>query len=156
MSDKRDDQADSAHPSENAETRTYDVGYGRPPQATKFQAGRSGNPKGRPKGSKNFKTLFEEELAQPITLTENGKRKRMPKRQALVKQMINKALSNDAKAAAIVLDQIRRSESQGEAVPTLDIRPLQHPDLLANIVRRIRLNEPSGATDAPTSEENAQ
>ena len=74
------------------------VGYGRPPQHTRFQPGRSGNPKGRPKGSKNFSTLFSEELAQPVILKENGKRRRMPKRQALAKQVINKALSNDLRA----------------------------------------------------------
>jgi Family of unknown function (DUF5681) len=86
------------------------VGYARPPQHTRFKPGRSGNPKGRPKGSKNFSTLFSEELAQLVTLTENGKRRRMPKRQALAKQVINKALSSDSKAAALVIDQINRSE----------------------------------------------
>jgi Family of unknown function (DUF5681) len=88
----------------------YVVGYRRPPKATQFTAGNSGNPNGRPKGSKNFSTLFAEELAQTVTLTENGKRKKMPKQQALAKQLVNKALSNDPKAAALVLDQIRRSE----------------------------------------------
>jgi Family of unknown function (DUF5681) len=73
----------------------------------------SGNPKGRPKGSKNFSTLFAKELAQTVTLTENGKRKKMAKRQARAKQLVNKALSNDPKAAALVLDQIRRSEALG-------------------------------------------
>ena len=62
--------------------------------------GNSGNPKGRPKGSKNFSTLFAEELAQTVTLTENGKRKKMPKQQALAKQLVNKALSNDQKASS--------------------------------------------------------
>jgi Family of unknown function (DUF5681) len=88
----------------------YVVGYRRPPKATQFTAGNSGNPNGRPKGSKNFSTLFAEELAQTVTLTENGKRRKMAKRQALAKQLVNKALSNDPKAAALVLDQIRRSE----------------------------------------------
>ncbi len=80
----------------------YTVGYGRPPQHTRFQPSRSGNPKGRPKGSKTLSTLFAEELAQTVTLTENGKRTKVSKRQALVKQAINKALSNDPKAAALV------------------------------------------------------
>jgi Family of unknown function (DUF5681) len=88
----------------------YVVGYRRPPKPTRFTVGNSGNPKCRPKGSKNFSTLFVEELAQTVTLTENGKRKKMSKRQALAKQLVNKALSNDPKAAALVLDQIRRSE----------------------------------------------
>lgn len=38
----------------------YDVGYGKPPVATRFKQGQSGNPKGRPKGAKNKRSaLFE-------------------------------------------------------------------------------------------------
>jgi hypothetical protein len=99
----------------------YVVGYRRPPKATQFTAGNSGNPNGRPKGSKNFSTLFAEELAQTVTLTENGKRRKMAKRQALAKQLVNKALSNDPKAAALVLDQIRRSEAVGGPVQQADM-----------------------------------
>jgi hypothetical protein len=99
----------------------YVVGYRRPPIATRFTPGSSGNPKGRPKGSKSFSPLFAEELAQTVTLTENGKRKKMPKRQALAKQLVNKALSNDPKAAALVLDQIRRSEEMRDPVQEVKI-----------------------------------
>ena len=31
----------------------YEVGYGKPPEASKFKKGKSGNPKGRPKGARN-------------------------------------------------------------------------------------------------------
>ena len=92
----------------------YAIGYGRPPLRTRFQSGRSGNPKGRPKGSKNFNTLIAEELAQPVVLTENGRRKKMSKQQALAKQLTNRALSNDLKAAALVIDHARRSEESPE------------------------------------------
>ena len=43
------------------------------------------------------------------------------KRQALAKQVINKALSNAPKAAALVLDQIRRSEGLAEGPVTIKV-----------------------------------
>ena len=116
------------------------VGYARPPRHTRFQPGRSG-PKGRPKGSK--KSTFG------VTLTEKGKRRRMPKRQALAKQVINKALSNDPKAAALVLDQIRRSEGSPEGPVAIEVDQPENKLLKESIIRCIRMNEdaPSG-TDA--------
>ena len=43
-------------PLEPSET-PYEVGYGRPPSATRFQPGQSGNPKGRPKGTRNASSM---------------------------------------------------------------------------------------------------
>ncbi len=124
---------DPKRPSSNG--GEYTIGYGRPPQHTRFQPSRSGNPKGRPKGSKNLSTLFAEELAQTVTLTENGKRKKMSKRQALVKQAINKALSNDPKAAALVFDQIRRCEGLAPVQPVQQVK--MNTDEYEVIARRL-------------------
>ncbi len=44
---------------EGAPEREYEVGYGKPPVASRFPPGRSGNPRGRQKGSKNGRTLLE-------------------------------------------------------------------------------------------------
>ena len=41
-------------------TANYPVGYGKPPLQSRFKAGTSGNARGRPKGSKNLKTLVKE------------------------------------------------------------------------------------------------
>ena len=48
------------------------VGYGRPPRATQFQPGKSGNPKGRPKGSRSVADILREIIGQKIKVTENG------------------------------------------------------------------------------------
>src|SRR5215204_1766862 len=50
----------------------YDVGYKKPPVHTRFRKGRSGNPRGRPKGSANYLTTLRRVLAQKVTITELG------------------------------------------------------------------------------------
>ena len=51
-------------------TRDYEVGYGTPPAATRFRPGRSGNPRGRPRGAKNKKPALNEERLEDIILEE--------------------------------------------------------------------------------------
>jgi len=86
----------------------YDIGYGKTPQATRFKPGQSGNPKGRPKGSKNLKTVVQQELNGPIVISERGRSKRVSRREALIKMLLNKGLKGDLKAttAMIHLDHL--------------------------------------------------
>jgi hypothetical protein len=90
-----------------------DVGFGRPPIGTQFQKGRSGNPKGRPRGVSNLKTDLGNELDAKVFVTEGGRRKSVSKRQALLKRVVNQALNGDNKATSLVLSlwaQLERSE----------------------------------------------
>ncbi len=57
----------------------YAVGYGKPPKGSRFKKGRSGNPKGRPKTHRNFKTDFTTALKAPVRVTEDGKARTISK-----------------------------------------------------------------------------
>ena len=78
--------------------RKYQVGYAKPPRKTRFERGKSGNPAGRVKGSKNVSKLLLEALAEPVVVNENGDRKRITKGEAMIKQLVNKGASGDARA----------------------------------------------------------
>ena len=73
----------------------YKVGYRKPPKSGQFPKGRSGNPKGRPKGSKNIASMFRQITGQMITVKENGREKTMTRMEAVLHQMTNRAMSGD-------------------------------------------------------------
>jgi hypothetical protein len=90
---------------------TYEIGYRRPPASGRFRKGPSGNPKGRPKGSRNFLTLLEQELSQTIVVNENGKKKTMTRLQAVVKRIVTRALQGDQKELLTLFEILRRTGS---------------------------------------------
>jgi hypothetical protein len=90
---------------------SYEVGFGKPPRSTKFKSGQSGNPQGRPKGAKNFATALEEETSAPVTVIENGKRRRIPKRRAIAKLLVNKAATGDLRAILLLLNETRTQDT---------------------------------------------
>jgi Family of unknown function (DUF5681) len=90
--------------------RDYEVGYGKPPRGTRFKPGRSGNPRGRPNGSKNLSTLLSQALNEPVIVVENGRRRKVAKRQAIITQLVNRSAKADLKATQIVLAMLQDIE----------------------------------------------
>jgi len=91
----------------------YAVGYGKPPRHSGFQKGRSGNPRGRPKGSKNLATLLDEK----VQVTEDGKRRRVTKRELVAKQLVNKSAAADLRAIKQLTDIVEQVERRSGAAP---------------------------------------
>src|SRR5689334_19075948 len=101
--------------------QAYQVGYRKPPTETRFKKGQSGNPSGRPKRVPIIEPglLLEAMDNEEIEVTENGKRKRMPKVEIEFRQLFSKALKGDLRAARHVFDMAteylaREVRSSGE------------------------------------------
>jgi|GEM_PF-1153205 len=82
-------------------TADYEVGYKRPPKHSQFKKGQSGFAGRRRKDTRKFETILTDELAKPITVVENGRRKKITMREAMAKRLIN-AIMNHAKPREIL------------------------------------------------------
>jgi hypothetical protein len=87
----------------SADLRDSAAGYGRPPVASRFKPGKSGNPKGRPKGAKNLKTLIREAMIASIPIQEGEKTRRVTRLEGVVLRQIQSALRGNDKSAMAVL-----------------------------------------------------
>ena len=113
----------------------YEVGFGKPPQNTRFAAGNQAGMRGRPKGSENLNTIVREEFNAKIVVTEGGKPRKLSKRRVGVRQLANKVASGDIKSFAIYLELLRKTgqlvQPQTGETLTLDARDLKAVERLS-------------------------
>lgn len=93
---------------------TYEVGYGKPPVATRFQKGQSGNPKGRKKGSKNLNTLVTDLLDERIAVNTPTGRRHVPRVEMLLRKLIEIGARGNPRA----IDQVLRQYATAQAAMT--------------------------------------
>lgn len=86
------------------------VGYGRPPKRHRFKPGKSGNPRGRPRKSQSLENAILAELRKSITITENGKARRVTKVEALGMSAVGRALKGDHRLFVAVAAILARDE----------------------------------------------
>ena len=87
----------------NGGSQNSAVGYGRPPIASRFKPGTSGNARGRPKGSINLKTQVEQAMTASISIQVGAKTKRVSRIAGVVLRQLQKALMGDCPAAIAVI-----------------------------------------------------
>jgi hypothetical protein len=96
-------------------TDAYEVGYGKPPVTTRFQKGRSGNPKGRRKRTPQaeIEDLFIKEYLRPIKVREGDRVQTMPAIQVIMRAEINKGVKGSGPAQRSALRTARTARQIG-------------------------------------------
>jgi len=124
------------------------LGRGHPPKHTQFSKGKSGNPKGRPKGSQNLSTLLTEAAHDQVSATIGGKVRTITKLQATVMQLATKAASGDQAAMNKFIEWMDEIETRAAAA-----RPSQFPlseadiEVIRETYERMKRCEPAGSTE---------
>ena len=92
------------------------VGYKKPPKHTQFKKGQAGNPGGRARGNKNFKTLWRDVMAQPVWIKENGVSRQVDVIEAVILALKKEAISTrDLRAIVKVIEYSRKYSDEDVA-----------------------------------------
>jgi hypothetical protein len=136
----RKDQSNRGEQSASDNAAHVPVGYGQPPLASRFKPGTSGNAKGRPKGSKNLKTLIREAMTASISIQEGEKTRRVTKLEGVVLRQLQSALKGSDRAALAVIKmahQLRFLEDSESATAETALSP-EEERILNELIARSR------------------
>jgi hypothetical protein len=85
-----------------------EVGYKKPPKASQFPKGTSGNPRGRPRKDPGIAAVFRKVSKQVVQTNGKSGPQRMTKLEASVTQLVNKAATGDLKAMKAFMQMASR------------------------------------------------
>ncbi len=86
----------------------YEVGYGKPPLATRFRKGESGNGSGRPRRSRSVGSILTEILERTVTIRDGAGPRQVTVQEAMLLKFAENALKGDARAFTTLLGLAER------------------------------------------------
>ena len=84
------------------------VGYGRPPVGTRFKPGQSGNPRGRPKGSKGIDHVLRQALDRRVPDPRRGGRHKVSMLELIVEGLVLAAARRDPRMIRLLVGLVDR------------------------------------------------
>lgn len=129
----------------------YEVGYRKPPRQTRFRKGRSGNPKGRPRGSQNLSSVVAKVGRERVKVTSERGSHSITKLEASLIQLANKAASGDLRAIRDLLNLVKSLEDPEQTSFTPLIPHERDKNVMASIIERIRNSEELSDNDDKNS-----
>jgi hypothetical protein len=102
----------------------YDVGHCKPPPASRWQTGHSGNPSGLPKARDDAFEVLREALSEELTIGSNGKTKRMPALAVGIRQLFMRAMKDDPQARRQVREILTVLDSKGLLGQPVPLKPV--------------------------------
>jgi uncharacterized protein YdaL len=111
----------------------YEVGYGKPPKATQFKKGQSGNPSGKKKPA-SLEDILKRTLAKQVTVTVDGKKQSLPMMEVIIQALVRKAATGDLAAIKTVVQAAAAFTDESVAEATLSPHQLEAlKDILATM-----------------------
>lgn len=124
------------------------VGHGNPPRRTQFKKGQSGNPRGRPKGSKDPRELIEQIINQRIEVRDRGRRRTVSIFEAILLRLRNQALEGDYRAIDRIF-KLSPSGKHGSTQHPPSIDPNSDKEIIEEFARMLRELEPEDEVGLP-------
>jgi len=124
-----------------------EIGFGKPPKSTRFRKGKSGNPKGRPRGTRNLSTDVRAVLDAKVSIMENGKPRKVSTQLATLMRLREKALKGDIRSMERLLDLAHTIGAEDLARAAERNLSDTEADILERFIEARRQHETNGNTE---------
>ena len=127
----------------------YEIGYRKPPIATRFKKGNRANPYGRPRGSSSLGALLRRALDAPAANPDGKRRRRLTKRELMIHSLVERSAGADLAAIKLLFELLRKVDPHAVAIDPDEAAPLGQ-DALTLLKERLARIARAQMPDAPS------